>query len=83
MRNGLENLKEVIEKTPLRSAPGPSGLTYELLKILDDTNLDTLLFLMNKCKRDGEIPTHWCKGITIGIPKPNGKIATNNTTKIK
>jgi hypothetical protein len=38
----IEKIRTALSKTKYITAPGPDNIRYELLKILDDTNLTTI-----------------------------------------
>ncbi|KAG0421412.1 hypothetical protein HPB47_002672 [Ixodes persulcatus] len=56
------------------SVPGPDGVTNKMLRNLDDDSIEALTKYMNKCWKDGKIPTQWKTAKVIMIPKPGKKL---------
>ncbi|XP_076054497.1 uncharacterized protein LOC143033192 [Oratosquilla oratoria] len=52
------------------SAPGEDGLTYQVLRLLQNVPSNPLLQLFNLCLRLGHVPSAWTKSTIIPIPKP-------------
>ncbi|CAG8687824.1 18884_t:CDS:2, partial [Rhizophagus irregularis] len=51
-------------------APGPSGITYEMIKQLPDEFLNELIILYNDIIDKGFIPSSWQDALLYPIPKP-------------
>ncbi|GFT33200.1 putative RNA-directed DNA polymerase from transposon X-element [Trichonephila clavipes] len=64
----------VMEKESLSSthntSPGPDGISYELLRHLNEDSLVSLLYLFNRIWREQVYPTQWQEAIVIPILKP-------------
>jgi hypothetical protein len=51
----LNELKYLINKTPNKKSSGCSGLTYEILKLLNNKNMENLLNIFNACLKPNTI----------------------------
>ncbi|GFV39571.1 uncharacterized protein TNCV_1368121 [Trichonephila clavipes] len=58
------------------TSPGPDGISYELLRHLNEDSLVSLLYLFNRIWREQVYPTEWQEAIVIPILKP-GKYPKN------
>ncbi|GBC05522.1 hypothetical protein RclHR1_06260028 [Rhizophagus clarus] len=56
---------------PNGKAPGPSMITYEMLKHLGPTANALLLILIHKCFASADIPDLWRQAMVFPIPKPH------------
>jgi hypothetical protein len=70
----LEELKNTLKSCRNGSAPGISGITYELIKLLNDINLQAWMYLFNRCLDESSCCKEWCMAITVAIPKKDGGI---------
>ncbi|GFW07171.1 RNase H domain-containing protein [Trichonephila clavipes] len=52
------------------TSPGPDGISYELLRHLNEDSLVSLLSLFNRIWREQVYPTQWQEAIEIPILKP-------------
>ncbi|GFW48443.1 probable RNA-directed DNA polymerase from transposon X-element [Trichonephila clavipes] len=52
------------------TSPGPDGISYELLRHLNEDSLVSLLYLFNRIWREQVYPTPWQEAIVIPILKP-------------
>ncbi|GFV45256.1 RNase H domain-containing protein [Trichonephila clavipes] len=52
------------------TSPGPDGISYELLRHLNEDSLISLLYLFNWIWREQVYPTQWQEAIVIPILKP-------------
>ncbi|GFX83937.1 putative RNA-directed DNA polymerase from transposon X-element [Trichonephila clavipes] len=52
------------------TSPGPDGISYELLRHLNEDSLVNLLYLFNRIWREQVYPTPWQEAIVIPILKP-------------
>ncbi|GFT13876.1 probable RNA-directed DNA polymerase from transposon X-element [Trichonephila clavipes] len=52
------------------TSPGPDGISYELLRHLNEDSLISLLYLFNRIWREQVYPTQWQEAIVIPILKP-------------
>ncbi|GFU21482.1 putative RNA-directed DNA polymerase from transposon X-element [Trichonephila clavipes] len=52
------------------TSPGPDGISYELLRQLNEDSLVSLLYLFNRIWREQVYPTEWQEAIVISILKP-------------
>ena len=52
------------------SSPGDDGITYTVLRLLQQVPGNPLLRLYNLCLRDGYVPQAWTTSTIIPIPKP-------------
>lgn len=73
----LENSPQILKEEVLKAiknskngrSPGPDELHVELLKLLEEENLDILVQLFNKIYESGVIPSIWLSSEFIPIPK--------------
>ncbi|GFV48670.1 probable RNA-directed DNA polymerase from transposon X-element [Trichonephila clavipes] len=52
------------------TSPGPDGISYELLRHLNEDSLVSLLYLFNRIWREQVYPTQWREDIVIPILRP-------------
>ncbi|GFU38113.1 probable RNA-directed DNA polymerase from transposon X-element [Trichonephila clavipes] len=52
------------------TSPGPDGISYEMLRHLNEDSLVSLLYLFNRIWREQVYPTQWQEAIVIPILKP-------------
>ncbi|GFT64107.1 probable RNA-directed DNA polymerase from transposon X-element [Trichonephila clavipes] len=52
------------------TSPGPDGVSYELLRHLNEVSLISLLYLFNRIWREQVYPTQWQEAIVIPILRP-------------
>lgn len=55
---------------PNKKAAGPSGITYEDLKHLDDRVIEMICYLFNKCLELNIVPKDWQEALLFPISKP-------------
>ena len=55
-------------------APGPDGITTEMIKALDDFGIEKITILANEIYDNGKIPEDLSRSIFIMIPKKPGAI---------
>ena len=65
----LRELEEVLEKMKQKKAPGPDGITNEMLKHLGPGAKCTLLCIYNQSWSTGTVPTIWKEAVIRPIPK--------------
>ncbi|XP_055924649.1 uncharacterized protein LOC129956736 [Argiope bruennichi] len=68
LRNALSHTRD--------TSPGVDGITYSMLRHLDETSLLHLLHLFNRIWSEQTFPEQWYEAIVIPILKP-GKVPTN------
>ncbi|XP_072933758.1 uncharacterized protein [Epargyreus clarus] len=78
IHEGLPILKDEVRKALLKAktgrAAGPDNVYIEVLKLVEEENLDALTKLMNLVYDTGQIPDDWLKSVFITLPKkPNAK----------
>ena len=61
---------DVVRTAPANKAPGPSGISYDILKHLGPVALDVLYQLTCSCFRLKAIPIGWKRAAIYPIPKP-------------
>jgi ribonuclease HI len=59
-----------ISNLPNNKAPGPSGITYEMIKHTGDLTQQTLRKFINACIHLNDIPSAWRHANVFPIPKP-------------
>ena len=74
------NLDELVEAIPLShdSATGPDEIHYQMLKLLPENSLETLLNIFNHIWTTGKFPDDWQYATIIPIPKPGKDPAEPN-----
>jgi hypothetical protein len=70
----LEELKMILKSLKNGSAPGISGVTYELFKLLDNQNLSKWVNLYNGCLKKAISVEKWNFAVTVAIPKKDGGV---------
>ena len=71
----LEEINSAIKKCKGKSAPGPDGISFAVLKKLPENTLLALSLLFNHCLAFGYFPRRWKQANGIMLTKP-GKDAT-------
>jgi hypothetical protein len=74
----LEELRQAIRKAPSGSVPGPSGLSYDMMKEWPETVLQRVHETVDKIWREKLIPECWNKKWLCPKPKVDPEIATLN-----
>ena len=72
----MGELEAAIQKLKPKKAPGPDGVTNDMLKRLGPAAKNTLLAIFNRCWHAGELPSIWKEAHIIPILK-KGKEKTN------
>ncbi|GBB98636.1 hypothetical protein RclHR1_32880001 [Rhizophagus clarus] len=67
----LEEWLSTVSSMPNGEAPGPSMITYEMLKHLGLITNSLLLILVRKCFASADIPDLWRQAMIFPIPKPH------------
>ncbi|GBB83881.1 hypothetical protein RclHR1_10550001 [Rhizophagus clarus] len=67
----LEEWLSTISSMPNGKTPGPSMITYEMLKHLGPAANALLLALIRKCFTSADIPDLWRQAMVFPIPKPH------------
>ncbi|GBB98229.1 hypothetical protein RclHR1_31770001 [Rhizophagus clarus] len=78
----LEKWLSTVSSMPNGKAPGPSMITYEMLKHLGPTTNSLLLTLIRKCFASTDIPDLWRQAMVFPIPKPHERCQLKNTYPI-
>lgn len=65
-----EELREAAKRIRTGKAPGPDGLSGEMVKALIEIAPNDCLMAFNSCIRDGRFPTSWKRADLRLIPKP-------------
>ena len=65
----LRELEEALKKMKQKKAPGPDGITYEMLKHLGPGAKRTLLLIYNQSWSTGTAPTIWKEAVIRPIPR--------------
>ena len=77
-----EEVGQVIESLKPKKAPGPSGITNELVKLIFKAIPNTITLMYNKCLKTGCFPDNWKIAKVIPITKP-GKEGSGDPTKYR
>ncbi|PKY32802.1 DNase I-like protein [Rhizophagus irregularis] len=67
----LDKWLSTVSFMPNDKAPGPSMITYEMLKHLDSNTTALVLILVQSCFRTADIPDLWRQAMVFPIPKPH------------
>ncbi|GBB98046.1 hypothetical protein RclHR1_31210003 [Rhizophagus clarus] len=67
----LDEWLSTVSSMPNGKAPGPSMITYDMLKHLGPTANALLLTLIRKCFASADIPDLWHQAMVFPIPKPH------------
>ncbi|GET56226.1 RNA-directed DNA polymerase from mobile element jockey-like [Rhizophagus irregularis DAOM 181602=DAOM 197198] len=79
----LEEWLSTVSSMPNDKAPGPSMITYEMLKHLGPTTSALVLILVQSCLHTADIPDLWREAMVFPIPKPHEwKCQLKNTRPI-
>ncbi|CAB4431081.1 unnamed protein product [Rhizophagus irregularis] len=79
----IEELIETAKMLPLKKATGPTGITYEDIKLTIEPMKGMLLEIFNDILTTGELPKDWLKAHIYPIPKPKPwQYDLNNTRPI-
>ncbi|GBC11459.1 RNA-directed DNA polymerase from mobile element jockey-like [Rhizophagus irregularis DAOM 181602=DAOM 197198] len=79
----LEEWLSTVSSMPNDKAPGPSMITYEMLKHLGSDTSALVLILVQSCLRTADIPDLWRQAMVFPIPKPHEwKCQLKNTRPI-
>ena len=65
----IKELKDALKKTKTKKAPGPDGITGEMLKHLGACSRAVLLKIFNHSWIKGVVPAVWKQAIVIPVPK--------------
>ena len=63
-------IKEIIEKLPVKKAPGPDGISNKALQSLPPNTIETIANIYNHAIRLEHFPTSWKHAKVILLPKP-------------
>jgi hypothetical protein len=66
----MEEVGQVIEGLKQKKAPGLSGITNEIAKLIFKAMPKTIISMYNKCLKTGTFPTNWKIAKVILITKP-------------
>ncbi|CAB4418121.1 unnamed protein product [Rhizophagus irregularis] len=79
----IEELIETAKMLPPKKATGPTGITYEDIKLTIEPMKGMLLEIFNDILSTGELPKDWLKAHIYPIPKPKPwQYDLNNTRPI-
>ncbi|GET67069.1 reverse transcriptase family protein [Rhizophagus irregularis DAOM 181602=DAOM 197198] len=79
----LDEWLSTVSSMPNDKAPGPSMITYEMLKHLGPNTSALILILVQSCLRTADIPDLWRQAMVFPIPKPHEwKCQLKNTRPI-
>ena len=71
-----------MKKSKSNKAPGPSGITIETIKKMDNANLDRIADSMNKIILGGrQVPATWNKAVLRPLPKSEAGLYDINKTR--
>jgi len=64
-----QEVVKAIKNSKIGKSPGPDQIHIEIIKLLEEENIDTLVRLFNKIYSTGVIPQEWLTSEFIPIPK--------------
>ncbi|XP_060518451.1 uncharacterized protein LOC132697174 [Cylas formicarius] len=64
-----EEIKKVVMEAKDHKATGPDGIPGEVLKLIDNDNIDVLLKIFNYIYNTGHFPRSWLRSTFIPLPK--------------
>ena len=64
-----QEVVKAIKNSKIGKSPGPDQIHIEIIKLLEEENIDTLVRLFNKIYSTGVIPREWLTSEFIPIPK--------------
>ena len=64
-----EEWLKALKETKSKSAPGPSGISYPLIKKAGSIAQKVFIYLADLCIKEGEIPNKWKLSQLYPIPK--------------
>jgi hypothetical protein len=70
-----EEVKRVIVGLKEKKAPGPNGITNEVVKLIFKTIPNTITLLYNECLRKGSFPAKWKIAKVIPITKTGKEVS--------
>jgi hypothetical protein len=76
-----QELNEILKELPTNKAPGPSGITYEMIKKLSAIGKEILKKIFHICILSGKIPKAWKLSNIYPIPKKNNWEARLSNTR--
>lgn len=77
----MEELEAVLKRMKGNKAPGPDGLTPEIVKIAVETNKEKVLDMYNKCLEEGVFPDEWKVARLVLIPKGKAVSLDDSTVR--
>jgi len=77
-----EEVKQVIESLQPKKAPGPNGITNEIIKLVFKEIPKTMTATYNACLRTGRFPVNWKIAKILPIAKP-GREKNADTSKYR
>ena len=75
------DLKEAIRSMKSGTAPGPSGLTYDIIKMLDDEHLQPIVDIVNEVMTTGKVESEINKSLLRPLPKTDQGLADLSKTR--
>ena len=77
----MDDIRVAMQKFKSGKSGGPTGVTYDLIKALDDTNLGPVLGLMQDCLEKRQLPRELNKSMIRALPKTENGLADLNLTR--
>lgn len=84
---GIDNListrevREAVDHSKAHTAPGPSMVSIDMIKALDDTGLEVLTQFYNACLREGRVPETLNKACMRLLPKTDRGLGDLNAVR--
>lgn len=75
----LEEVKDAVKLLKKGKAPGPSGVTGDMLQFAGDTAAKELLVVFQRILRTGKCPQQWSHSHTVALFKGKGDPLSCNT----
>ena len=77
----MEELLDAIKSTKTNSAGGPSGLTYDILRDVEEEHLGPLLATLQQCLATGKVPAEMNRSKLKPIPKTDKGLSDLGKTR--
>lgn len=78
----LQEVRAAMSEATRNTAPGKDGITYAMIRNLDDTNVEAYTEYINQLWDNGTLPQLWKHAKVILIPKPGKTLDIHNLRPI-
>ena len=77
----VEEIELEARKFKAKKAPGPSGVTIEMIRVMDSANLEKIADAMNKVMRGEQVPKSWNRSLLRPLPKTEAGLYDMNKVR--